>query len=128
MLRMLLWCFVPLSFVGVCFARDDHVIAAQTGPGRGLSQEQINVMQHATSLFVASKWCTNYVVDLSTINEAVRRAKINANTEPHKSYLEQRLREIQKSVASAGAIIACAVFYDNYGPSGKAVPGQMIRK
>ena len=206
MLRMLLWCVFPLSFVGVCFARDDHVLSAQggvlcqteaqalaliakgqtglprppkgcrvleagtrivwesdvppsrhggyvfgygraetgdragyvlayddisraqAGPSRGMSQEQINVMQHATSLFVASKWCTNYVVDLVTINEAVRRAKINANTQPHKSYLEQRLRESQESVASAGAVIACAVFYDHYGPSGKSVPGQMIRR
>lgn len=117
----------PDDQAGYVLAYDD-IRQASSAPRRGLSQEQINVMQHATSLFVASKWCMKYVVDLTTINEAVRRAKINANTEPHKLYLEQRLRESQDSVASAGAVIACAVFYDNYGPNGKSVPGQMIRR
>lgn len=95
---------------------------------QGQTQEQKNVMQHAAVLYVADKWCSEYTVDLATINRAASSAKIKPEREPFRAYLKEQIDKTQDALSDAGTKEGCSVLYTLYGPKGSAVSGQMMRK
>nr|WP_047580552.1 hypothetical protein [Methylobacterium sp. ZNC0032] len=85
-------------------------------------------MQHLAVLYVAEKWCSDYSVDLSSINRAASSAKIRPDRSPFKEYLKGEIDKTQEALSDAGTKDGCGVLYTLYGPKGSAVSSQMMRK
>lgn len=94
----------------------------------GQTQEQKNVMEHLAVLHVAAKWCGDYSVSVSDINEAAASAKIRPDRAPFKEYLKVQIDKTQDALSDAGLIAGCAGLYSMYGPKGSAVAGQMMKR
>lgn len=94
----------------------------------GQTQEQKNVMEHLAVLHVAAKWCSDYSVNVSDINEAAASSKIRPDRAPFKEYLKVQIDKTQDALSETGVTAGCAGLYSMYGPKGSAVSGQMMKR